>query len=264
MPAVFYEAPRKNVHVSTCNMLTELPHFHNEIEVIFMIKGQSMTSVNYSQFLLKEGELLFVFPNQVHFYNDLSPTIDATILIFSPNMCPEFTPQLSEYLPENPVVSFNKSPELLDFVNLILKNDREKPRHHHAVINALVSAIVGTALQQLKLTDRSKLDIETTGEIVKYCVDHFHEDISLDSISEALHISKYHISHIFTKEIKTGFNQFINTLRVNDACEKLKRGDSITDAAFESGFSSIRSFNRAFLNIRQMTPRQYIAMYKNS
>lgn len=262
--SVSYEAPRKKVHVATCQSLTESPHFHSEIEVVFMLKGQTMTSVNYSQHLLNEGELLIAFPNQVHFYNDLTPKIDASLLIFSPTMCPDFTAQLNEYLPENPVISFAKSPELYDFMLLIAKNDREKPRHHHAVIRALINAFVGTALQQLKLKERSNLDIETTGQIVKYCVDHFREDISLETISEALHISKYHISHIFTKEIKIGFNQFINTLRVNDACEKLVRGESITDSAFNSGFSSIRSFNRAFLNIRQMTPREYIATYKEN
>ena len=262
--SISYEAPRKEIQVASCQSLSESPHFHGDIEVVFMLKGQTMTSVNYSQHLLKEGELLIVFPNQVHFYNDLTPNIDASLLIFSPSVCPEFNAQLNEYLPENPIISFAKSPELYDFMMLIAKNDREKPRHHHAVIRALISAFVGTALQQLKLKERSNLDIETTGQIVKYCVDHFREDISLETISEALHISKYHISHIFTKEIKIGFNQFINTLRVNDACEKLVRGESITDSAFNSGFSSIRSFNRAFLNIRQMTPRQYVATYKEN
>lgn len=261
MPAVQYEAPKKYVLVNTCRELTREPHFHNAVEIVLMVKGQTEATVNYTRYLLHEGELLMVFPNQVHFYNDLTPIINAPILVFPPELCPDFVTQLSEYLPENPVISFDKSPELFDCMNLILKNDREKPRHHHAVIRALISALVGTALQQLKLTERSKLDIATTGQIVKYCVDHFREPLSLEDISAALHISKYHISHIFTKEIKTGFNSFINTLRVNDACEKLKSGASITDAALESGFSSIRTFNRAFLAIRQMTPRQYVAQY---
>jgi AraC-like DNA-binding protein len=198
----------------------------------------------------------------VHFYNDLTTTINAPILVFPPELCPDFVTQLSEYLPENPVISFDKSPELFDCMNLILKNDREKPRHHHAVIRALISALVGTALQQLKLTERSKLDIQTTGQIVKYCVDHFREPLSLDDISEALHISKYHISHLFSQKIRIGFSDFINMLRIQEACRLLKQGIGITQASVQAGFNSIRSFNRVFLKQTGLTPLKYQKKYR--
>ena len=38
----------------------------------------------------------------------------------------------------------------------------------------------------------------------------------------------------------------------------LIKGSSITDIAYVSGFSSVRTFNRAFLKHLDMTPRDYI------
>ena len=55
-----------------------------------------------------------------------------------------------------------------------------------------------------------------------------------------------------------GFSDFINTLRVEHACELLEKGRSITDVAFASGFSSIRSFNRLFSRNMGMTPTEFI------
>ena len=55
------------------------------------------------------------------------------------------------------------------------------------------------------------------------------------------------------------FCEFLNICRFNKACELLsKRCDlTITQAALESGFGSIRSFNRVFKAIYGQTPHQY-------
>ena len=82
-------------------------------------------------------------------------------------------------------------------------------------------------------------------------------------ISEALHLNKYYISHMFKERMNIGFTDFINSLRTEHACELLKKDVSITDVAFSSGFSSIRTFNRVFLENTGMTPRDYIKAKQN-
>ena len=70
-------------------------------------------------------------------------------------------------------------------------------------------------------------------------------------------MSKYYISHIFSKEIGISMPEYINTLRIRDAEMLLKKGDmSITDIAFAVGFNSLRSFNRHFYSLTGKTPRQ--------
>lgn len=82
-------------------------------------------------------------------------------------------------------------------------------------------------------------------------------DITLSSVADALHISRYYASHLFS-ELEVGFNEYINSLRITGACERLKNTKlSISEIAYEVGFGSIRTFNRAFLKVSGMTPRQY-------
>ena len=78
-------------------------------------------------------------------------------------------------------------------------------------------------------------------------------------------MSKYHISHLFNNKLGISFNTYINTLRINTACDLLEETDKkTTDISEEIGFGSIRSFNRAFLQIMDMSPLQYRKLVKNT
>ena len=48
------------------------------------------------------------------------------------------------------------------------------------------------------------------------------------------------------------FTDFINRLRIEHACNLLERGSNITDIAFSSGFSSIRTFNRILALVKKL------------
>ena len=50
---------------------------------------------------------------------------------------------------------------------------------------------------------------------------------------------------------------FINNLRIEHARGLLSRGGRITDVAYASGFSSIRTFNRVFSEEYGCSPSEY-------
>lgn len=104
----------------------------------------------------------------------------------------------------------------------------------------------------------NKSDQDSIKRLLQYCSENYTEPLTLDSISSNLHLNKYYISHIFKERMDIGFTDFVNNLRIEHACGLLERGVSITEVAFSSGFSSIRTFNRCFLQNMGMTPREYI------
>lgn len=77
-----------------------------------------------------------------------------------------------------------------------------------------------------------------------------------------LYLNKYYISHVFKDRFHTSITIFINNLRVGYACELLKRVNGITEVAFQSGFSSIRTFNRVFSKCIGMTPGEFAKKQK--
>ena len=59
------------------------------------------------------------------------------------------------------------------------------------------------------------------------------------------------------------FTHFVNALRVHGASKLLKNSDmKIVDIAEEVGYTSLRSFNRAFMEVTTTTPTEYRRLYR--
>lgn len=75
----------------------------------------------------------------------------------------------------------------------------------------------------------------------------------------SLNISKSYVSQVFNNTLKISFSECINQLRINEAISLIDSGEpSLSKIAFESGFNSIRSFNRNFYDFTGSTPGDYM------
>ena len=105
--------------------------------------------------------------------------------------------------------------------------------------------------------------MDTASQIFAYCNENFSESIHLDSVADALSISKYHIIRIFREKLNTTFQAYINRLRIEKAKQLLTdTSDSITEISIKTGYNTIRSFNRAFLADTGLSPSQYRKLEK--
>ena len=58
-----------------------------------------------------------------------------------------------------------------------------------------------------------------------YISDHYMEDIRIDELAEYCHISETHLRRIFTTYMKMSPLEYINTIRIQAACDYLKKTD---------------------------------------
>ena len=77
--------------------------------------------------------------------------------------------------------------------------------------------------------------------------------------------SKYHFSRLFTQYTGHTFCDYLNMRRIR-AAESLLSGDdlTVTEAAMQSGFSSIATFNRVFKSFKNCNPSEYRNLNKLS
>ncbi|YCA13389.1 helix-turn-helix transcriptional regulator [Bacillus sp. AK128] len=67
-----------------------------------------------------------------------------------------------------------------------------------------------------------------------------------------------HINRLFQENIGTSPAKYINALRIEKAKEQLKRTNhGITSIAFECGFGSLSTFERAFKRIYHCSPQEF-------
>ena len=103
---------------------------------------------------------------------------------------------------------------------------------------AYLALLLSKLLPDMELLPASK-DISSEGRILAYCSTHFRENISLETLEKELHLSRFHISHLFNDRLHISFSALMRRLRIDEACKLLKNGASVTDAAYSSGFGSV-------------------------
>ena len=86
-------------------------------------------------------------------------------------------------------------------------------------------------------------------------------DLSLSKLSKMVGKSSQLISSVINEHARQNFNDFINYYRIQDAKELLSNIENekftISSIAFDTGFSSLSSFNSAFKKFESMTPSAY-------
>ncbi|GAB6095125.1 hypothetical protein JCM14469_13770 [Desulfatiferula olefinivorans] len=87
---------------------------------------------------------------------------------------------------------------------------------------------------------------------------HFTQPLSRESLAGHMGLSPDYMSRMFKAHEGVRINDYINTLRVNEACRLLRESDlKIIDVAFAVGFESLATFNRVFYRHRRMAPSEY-------
>ena len=102
---------------------------------------------------------------------------------------------------------------------------------------------------------KSRSDFEL---ILRYVHAHFGEPITLLSLSNALHMPRARISSVFSGYAGFSLSEYLNMLRVQKANELISQGMSVTYAALESGFQSIRTFNDVYRRLTGHAPTDHL------
>ncbi len=91
-------------------------------------------------------------------------------------------------------------------------------------------------------------------------------ELSLNSLAKELGISIHELSRIINTGLRKNFNDFVNEFRIQDVARKMKDPtyDRITllGIAYDCGFNSKTTFNRAFKQILGKSPAEYKAELK--
>lgn len=113
----------------------------------------------------------------------------------------------------------------------------------------------------LRLTEGSVPENAEDGEaslaarIVGYLNGHFREQISLDALAEHFYVSKYHLSHQFSRSVGTSVYRYILLKRLQHAKELLSEGVAPGEACRESGFQDYANFFRSFRAVYGLSPQ---------
>lgn len=247
--------------VGTGNRLDFAPHLHGRIELVYMRQGRSLVQVDSKEYEFGTGDAMIVFPNQVHSYRTVDLE-DYIICIFSPDDFPEYNTIFRNLVPVSPVISCGERTGVIQhLMEEIERLERCRPAYWEGMQRGYYLVLLGELFALTDFCDAKATDSNALQEILHYCAAHYTEELCLDDLARAVHLSKYTVSRIFSQKLHMSFCDYLGSLRILEACRHLEsKEESITDIAYAVGTGSTRSFNRLFQKYTGMTPRQYRAI----
>lgn len=255
MEKVFREI-KKSITFKRRDVIDFPAHIHEDIELIFVKKGGGTAYCDGTKYTLEENSFFLVFPNQVHHYSE-SVKGEYILLIIKPSDLLGYSDVFQEGTPLSALWHFegNDDNDIVCLMGMALEEFVRDGRS--TIVEAYLTAFFGKLLKFYEI-EKSRLNNDIVSQILQYCTEHYKENITVEDVAEKLHISRSSVSHIFSSRLAMNFCDYINSLRLTDAEKMLKSKQcSITEISYMSGFSTIRTFNRAFLKRYGISPSEY-------
>ena len=224
------------------------PHLHGSFELILADAGEMTVTVDRNEYTLKQGDAALIFPNQVHALHSVSSR--HTLFIFSPRIIQAFSAEYTGSRPRSDAVSLlAQAPHALH----PLSEDDSKSARKGTLYSVCALLEQQTEFYKVEL-DKQDLLLR----ILSYVEQHFQGECSLITLAAEVGYNPEYISRFFKKKMGIGYNQYLNARRLNHAAHLLTNTDNTClYCALESGYTSLRSFNRNFKKQFGLPPQEY-------
>lgn len=102
-------------------------------------------------------------------------------------------------------------------------------------------------------------------QVVHFIDTHLARKLNLEELARAAFFSPFHFHRLFTGIVGETPNEFVNRLRLEKAANMMqfKSNLSITDIAFQCGFSSSAVFSRSFKARFNLSPTEWRILHRN-
>lgn len=112
-------------------------------------------------------------------------------------------------------------------------------------------------LVRLSETGREPSD-DRMEKLLYYIGQNYKEDLKLADLSKVFNLNYYYLSAYFNQEMKEGFSDYLNRVRIRQACSLLAETDlPISQVGSEVGYSDHSYFCRVFKKITGRTPSEW-------
>lgn len=229
------------------------PHFHNSIELAYVLEGELVVTLDGLERRVQAGELLINSSYTVHSYD--TPASSYAIIATIPlSTVPTLRPKLAKQSFSLPVCADDEKHTLRELMRLFAAHSG-KPLVTKGISYALLGLLVDRIGLAPARTDSRAAFIR---DVLEYLQQHHTEPLSVEHIAAHFGYSRSRFSHLFNAHLGCTLPDYIGSIRCQHAAQLLRETDlPVVDVAMAAGFDSPRTFYRTFKRQYEMTPSQY-------
>ena len=275
---VFDSGAKINVSRQINNDYFDTVHWHPYVELLVSRCDGNRATVNFNSYQLNQNDIALIWSGDLHAVQSVRD--ESYLIIQFPIALLAVMGELNGILPRLSrlhCVRYDQnkpwSLQIIRFAETIEQHYfQDVPFREVEVYANLLSlfALIGKQCIQAEseapeaenTTDRSNLKLMT--EACLFISENCMKPLSLNDVALEIGVSRSHFAHLFKNYTNMTFVDFLTVERVKLAETFFMNPNlRITDIAFESGFSSISSFNRAFRKVKGCSPTEFRATMIN-
>lgn len=253
-------------------------HWHDEMELIYIKKGQGIVTVDYLLYHVNSGDILVIVPGRLHsIEQEKGYSMEYENIIFQPSMLlprqsdicttkyfqPLFQNQLNipEYL--SPKRHYYKeAARCLDQADLLCQH---RPPAYEISVKAQMLQFFYVLFSHLNdsspcqsVEQRQSRSVEKAKLISKHIENHYAQKLTIKEMAQVCSLSQSHFMKFFKSTFGMPFIPYLREYRLIMASRLLlTSSSSILEIAEETGFENLSYFNRSFKAMYGQTPKEF-------
>ena len=237
-------------------------HHHDFYEIFFFLNGRVEYRVEGRIYHLQPGDLLLINPMELH--QLIAEPGDTTYERFVLWIEKEYLERLSTDMVSLTRCFDNTQPGhsnllrpghashaniLMQFKEIVRESYGREYGNELYARSALLRLMV--ELNRLAInTGREMVSYEESSPLISnvllYIGEHYDKPLSLEMLSQKFYVSKYHLSHEFSRIVGTSIYRYVMLKRLVMARQMLSNGIAPGTVSISCGFSDYSNFYRAF------------------
>ena len=276
-PIAIYQLDILNQYVKLIGL-----HWHQEIEIIKVQKGNAKITINSESHILTEGSGIIINQNVIHSVcpADKNPC-ECSFTIFNPSF---FFGYQANMLSAKYLIPFTSNEKLvcifldrseqfhqiiLDAADHILEYHTHKNFGYELYIKRELISIWLILMEENEIITKNNrtftnshltLDETRAKNVIQFIEKHYTETISLDDIASSIHVSKGECCRCMKRCVKTTPFEYLMKYRIYKAATLIIENENntpISTLASSVGFNNSSYFNKLFKKYLQCTPSEY-------
>ena len=237
-------------------------HFHDSIEITLLIKGTCHQIINGTEYFMPTYTYTIMWRQDYHRFYDFSKDNLLYNLMISPSLLPENVLKKLEATPSDKICTLPKEvgKTVVSILDTLAQSQAFNHRYMPRLASSLCVNLIDIFFYHYKTHPTSKIVPHESiiQNALIYINAHYTEPLSLQNIASYVNCNAAHLSESFHKKMNLTIKQYITILRIKRAKKLLVTTTApISSIAYESGFSSLASFNRNFLELENLSPTSY-------
>lgn len=243
----FYEKSREDdtllqIHISENHSFPL--HFHANLEVLILLRGEYALSVNGKSFKAGENCVAVMDCYDVHGYERTKAhrAEDTRIVIFPYRFLHKFNAERKHLRVASAVLQDGELCRKLVAVAdeyLIGSSNRVQEAGAELFLALLADALTFAP-------DDTRSEGALVRAILSYIAENYRKECTRASVARALGYTQAHISRVFHRYLQRGISEYINGLRLDfvENCKRLGDERTTEEIVYDAGFNSMQTYYR--------------------